>query len=453
VRRRGRTRRARARGRRIGPIGRRAARRRARSRARVRVGLDADAAARRASRRVGARGGWRVGRTRGLGRARVHLHLRHASTRRRSAAAARAAGAHRGDGCPRWLARLDPTCVDRRATGLGLRASFGAGSCDRRRGASGRRGAAGRGRGHVGSGSDRRRGTWLRVASHVVASGSDRHRSTTGLVGRIAWLRGRSDVAVACRDDARSRSTTTIGARRWTSTGRPTWVGVWSVARPPVMRRMTICMPPVMTDAAPIPTAPVVADAPAIGDPWIVVVPDPDQRRGRAVVVGPRIPVRIPEHERALDIVVPTAGPVDAWERLDRLGVRVHVRDDHDLIAARQRLVADGLGRIVAGRRCVVLVLHVDVGVRDVRRRQVAGLIVWLLVVGRPRRGVRRRVGGGSRVLRAASERNQSEQGTGDQDDSRRRHVLSVPRTRPRYNPADPAPRTGSRPPSRGTLG
>lgn len=209
----------------------------------------------------------------------------------------------------------------------------------------------------------------------------------------------------------------------------------------------------VVTDATPIPTASVVTDAPAIGDPWIVVVPDPDQRRGRAVVVGPRVPVGIPEHERALDIVVPASGPVDAWERLDRLGIRVHVGDNHDLIAGRQRLVADRLGRIVAGRWRVVLVLHVDVGVRDVRRRQVASLIARLLVVSRPWRRVGRRIGSGSRVLRAAPERNQSEQGTGDQDDSRRRHALSVPRTRPRYNPADPAPGTGSTPPSGHALG
>jgi hypothetical protein len=374
----------------------------------------------------------------------VHLHLRHASTRRGigGAAARVAARVHRGDRCSRWFARLDPTRVDRRATGLGLCPNVGAASCDRRRRAAG----------HISSGSDCRRGTGLRVASHVVASGSDRHRSTTGL-RRVAWLPRRQDVAVARRNDARSRrATTTIGTGRRTSACRSTRIGVGTLARSPVVGRVAVRVVAVMADTTPVPTAAVVAVAPAIGDPGIVVVPNPDQRRGRAVVVGPRVPIGIPEHERALDIVVPATGPIDAWERLDRFRVRVYVGDDHDLVAARQRLVADRLGRIVGGRWRVILVLHVDVGVRDVRCRQVAGLVARLLVVDRPRRSVGRR-GGGLRIFRAASEREQTEQGTRDQDDSRRRHALSVPRARSRYNPADPAPGTGSRPPSAPRLG
>jgi hypothetical protein len=368
----------------------------------------------------------------------VHLHLRHASAWRwRAGAGARVARTHRRDRCPRRLARLDAARVDRRATRLGLRPNVAATGRNRRRGAARR--ATRRRCGHIGSSSDRRRSAGLRVAGHVVASRSDRDRCTTGFVRGVARRRGSGDIAIACRDDARSRATATIGLRRRTAAGRSTRVGVRTVARTPSIRRPTVGVIAVVADATPIPTGPVVADAPAIGDPRIVIVPDHDQRCGRSVVVAPRVPVRIPEHERALDVVVPAPGPVDAWERLDRLGVRVHVGDDRDLVAARQRLVADRLGRIAAGRRRVVLVLHVDIAVGHVRRRQVACLVRGLLVVrGAGRRSVSRR-GAGSRVVpRAARERNHSEQGTGDQNESRCRHRLSVPRTRTRYNPADP---------------
>ncbi len=398
--------------RRVGPVGRpaAAARRGAWSRTRVRVGTDADAARRCAARLRGTAGRRCVGRARGLRRARVHLHLRHACSRR----------AHRGDGCTRGLARLDAARVDRRAAGLGLRPNLVVG-CDARRTAT-RLGAAGLGatglstaglgRGHLGPRGRRSRGH-LGVASHV------RRRAARLLVA--AGQRRRLDVAIACRDDRRSptTATTTTGIRlgRRTSTSGPAGICVGSVARAPVMRRSTVGVVAVMTDAAPVPTSPVVTDAPAIGDPRIVVVPHVDERHGRPVVVRPRVPVGIPEHERAVDIVVPAPGPVDAWEGLDRLGVRVHVGDDDDLLATRQRLVSDGLDRIGPRRRTVILILHVDVRVLDVRLGQVADLVGRLLV-GRGRWGVGRRLGGPLVRARATRERNQGKQSNADQTDA-----------------------------------
>jgi hypothetical protein len=229
----------------------------------------------------------------------VHLHLRHASAWRRRAAAARAARAHRGDGRTRGLGWFDAARVDRRAAGLGLRPNLGAASCDRRRRAARGLWTARRRRGHVGPDSDRRRGAGLRIAGHVVATGSDRHGGATRLVRRIAWLRGRSDVAVARRDHARRRSTTTttIGTSRRTSARRPAWVGVRTTARSPVIRRVAVRVVAVIADATPVPTTAVIADAPTKGDPRIVVIPHADQRRRRSEVVHPRVPRGIPEHE------------------------------------------------------------------------------------------------------------------------------------------------------------
>jgi hypothetical protein len=410
-RRRGRTRRARrrvvravarTRGRRIGATG--AARSRSR-RVGMRVGADRPRGRGRVLRSTPSHGR-RVGRPRGGGRVRVDHHVvRHASARRIGVLPARLS---RGDRCSRRLARFDATSGGRTA-GVDVRAHRV--RLDRC-------------------------ATGLRRRLDVAASGRDRrlHRRATGLRTTT-----RADVTRTRSFDARGPATTTVvGWHRGPATRGSTRIAVGAVARSPVIRRPTVGMVAVVPDATPIPTSPVVPNAPRVRDPGIVVVPAHDQRRGRAPVVRPHAPIRIPKDERAVDVVVPAPGPVDAWEGLDRLGVGVHVGDDHDLLAARHRLVADHLHRLLLEGIREVLVLHVDVGVGVVGRWRVTDLIGLLLIRARRRWGIdrRRRLLPG---LGAPTQRNEREENAGDEKRSPLHHLPSVPRAPTRYNPDDPS--------------
>jgi hypothetical protein len=356
----------------------------------------------------------------------VDLNLRHASARRASDLRGRRTSRYRS---ARRLAGLDALAGgDRGATRL--RGDVGARGADPRL----RLGAA-RLRGDVGAcGTDGRlRARRLRWRPHVRAGG---HRCAGG---RLACGR-RSDIAGPGGADTRGPTAAlTVGALRRTASRRPTMITMRAPARAPVGRRPAVGVVAVVADPAPVPTGPVVTDPPGVGDPRVVVIPHDHQRRRRTPVVAPHAPVGVPEDERAVHVVVPAPGPVDPREGLDRLGVGVHVGHDHDLFAARHRLVADHLRRLLLEGVGEVLVLHVDVAVGVVGRRRVTGL-VDLLLIGRARavRGGRRRRLLLRLRLRAAGQRDERNEDAGDEGRSRYRHDSSVPCTKLRNNPGDP---------------
>lgn len=109
--------------------------------------------------------------------------------------------------------------------------------------------------------------------------------------------------------------------------------------------RQSVRVIAVVTDAAPVPTGSVEADAPRVRCPRVVVVPTHDQRTGRTPVVRPTAVHIAVEDEVAVDVVVPATAPVHARERVECLGIRVHVRDDLDARAVGHRVVADDLSR------------------------------------------------------------------------------------------------------------
>jgi hypothetical protein len=396
----------------------------------------------------------------------VDLHLRDPSPGR-AGDLGRGPGGRRNRG-PRRLARLDPLRGDRGAAGVDARACDRRGPPRPRRRDIGPSAAYARGRAcprrrDIGPSAAHARGRSRPRRRDVGAPAGDRRVRTRWLGRRLdiraardrspARLRaaGRPDVTRACRVDARGppAGPTPIGRGRGPAPRGPARIGVGTSAGPPVARRAPVGVIAVVPDATPVPAVPVVPDPPRVRDPWVVVVPDHDQRRRRAPVVAPVTPIGVPEHERAVDVVVPASGPIHPRVGLDRLGVGVNVVDDHDLLTGRHRLVADHLRRLLLREGVgegLVLDVHVGVGVvggwqraRLVLLAGLVGLLVVARLVGMPCVG--RRLGGGLLLPLAPGQRHEREEDARYQGRSLYRHVLSVPRAHGRYNPGDtPAP-------------
>ncbi len=220
-------------------------------------------------------------------------------------------------------------------------------------------------------------------------------------------------------------------------------VAVVAIVLLPMVRGATVAVVAVVAHAAPVPTAAVVSDAPAVRDPGVVRIPDRHQRRGRAPVVGPGAPIGVQKYERPMHVVVPTAGPVDAGEGVDGLGVGVHIGDDRDLFSARHLLVADHLGRVLVDGCGIRLLGDIDVPIGDVRGRDITIAVVPLVVGGRGRTGGRVAwrgrllLGLGPVAAAAGGHRQQAEKHTQSQNRSSTSHTPSVWRGPLEYNPGD----------------
>lgn len=187
---------------------------------------------------------------------------------------------------------------------------------------------------------------------------------------RLAWIRR----PVCARWSTRSRRATLAGTRGLLVRSSLPVVVVMMVV---VMHRQPVGVVAVHAHSTPVPAGAIESESPVERAPRVVEVPGHDQRRWWTPVVYPASVVRAPVHEVAVDVVVPAARPVHAREGLDRLGVRMHVRDDLDTVAVRQCLIADHFGSVRGwlvdrGGAC-----HVDGscigGRRNYRARSVLG--------------------------------------------------------------------------------
>ncbi len=120
----------------------------------------------------------------------------------------------------------------------------------------------------------------------------------------------------------------------------------------------TMRMVAVGSNAAPVPTGPVVAVPPGIGRPGGGGVPIHHKGGGRTIVVAPT-PIVRPVHKVAMDIVERAARPHERWEGIDGLGVGVDILYDDHPVPIGHGLIPDCIGVLLGG-------LDVGVGVRDV---------------------------------------------------------------------------------------